>query len=178
MNIERSLTTFVQRAAFWLLALVVLSYTADLRALAEEEGPVTNVRVSKQGRINVFIEYDLLGDPDDLYTVSLRVKLASDTSFTYTPVNIIGDIGANVRPGKNRRISWRTSDEYIPALDREDVQFVVTAISMRPPGPGAELYIAGGAGVLGLALAIILLSSNKAEQEPVRSFPLPPGRPR
>lgn len=153
-------------------------YTIDVpKAFAGGDELVSNVRVSKQGRINVFIEYDLAGDPDELYTVSLRVKLASDTSFTYTPLNVIGDIGSNVRPGKNRRISWRTSDEYIPALDKPDVQFVVRAVAPQS-GPGSELYIAGGAGVLGLALAIILLSSNKAEQEPVRSFPLPPGRPR
>lgn len=179
MKGDGTVATLARKTGFWMLALIVLTYTTDVTTLAkDDEGPVSNVRVSKQGRINVFIEYDLAGDPDDLYTVSLRVKLASDTSFTYTPVNVIGDVGANVRPGKNRRISWRTSDEYIPALDREDVQFAVVAISSRPPGPGAELYIAGGAGVLGLALAIILLSSNKAEQQPVRSFPLPPGRPR
>jgi len=168
----------VRKAGLLLLIGAFSVYTTDVpMAFAGDDKLVSNVRVSKQGRINVFIEYDLAGDPDELYTVSLRVKLASDTSFTYTPLNVIGDIGANVRPGKNRRISWRTSDEYIPALDKPDVQFVVSAVAPRS-GPGSELYIAGGAGVLGLALAIILLSSNKAEQEPVRSFPLPPGRPR
>jgi hypothetical protein len=161
-----------------MLAVVFLTYAADVPALAGDDELISNVRVSKQGKINIFIEYDLAGDPDELYSVSLRVKLASDTSFTYTPINVIGDIGANVRPGKNRRISWRTSDEYIPALDKQDVQFVVTAVSPQTGGPSTELYIDGGAGVLGLALAIILLSSNKADQEPVRTYPLPPNRPR
>ena len=120
MKGDGTVATFARKAGFWMLALIVLTYTTDVPMLAkDEEGPVSNVRVSKQGKINVFIEYDLAGDPDELYTVSLRVKLASDTSFTYTPVNVIGDVGANVRPGKNRRISWRTSDEYIPALDRD-----------------------------------------------------------
>lgn len=172
------MVSFARKSSLMMLAVAFLVYAADVPALAGDDELISNVRVSKQGRINIFIEYDLAGDPDELYSVSLRVKLASDTSFTYTPINVIGDIGANVRPGKNRRISWRTSDEHIPALDKPDVQFVVTAVSPQGGGPSTELYIAGGAGVLGLALAIILLTSNKAEQEPVRTYPLPPNRPR
>ncbi len=172
------MVSIARKASLMALAVVFLLYATDVPAWAGDEELISNVRVSKQGRINIFIEYDLGGDPDELYAVSLRVKLASDTSFTYTPINVIGDIGANVRPGKNRRISWRTSDEYIPALDKQDVQFVVTAVSPSGGGPSTELYIAGGVGVLGVALAVILLSSNKAAQEPVRTYPLPPGRPR
>jgi hypothetical protein len=167
-----------------LLAFVFLTYTTNVFAFDEEEvdedNPVTNVRIERQGKLNIFIEYDLVGEPTDVYTVTLRVKLKSDSAFAYTPLNVIGDIGANIHPGKNKRISWRVADEYQPALDKVDVQFVVTAIAPEASGGAStELYIVGGAAVVGLAVAIAILSSGKTEDGTQQSvFPLPPGRPR
>lgn len=158
------------------LAVAFFCFAVDIPAFAAEENPVSNIRVDKQSRANVFIEYDLEGSDDDVYTISLSVRLASDTTYTYTPINVIGDIGANIRPGKNKRISWRVSDEYIPAFDKEDLEYIVRAYA-PPKSGGAELYIAGGVAVVGLALAIVLLSSNKTEGTTATEFPLPPGRP-
>jgi hypothetical protein len=167
------------------LACLFLLYATDLGvALSEDEGdednPIQNVRHERQGRMNIFIEYDLQGEPTDAYTVTLTLKVKSDSAFSYTPLHVIGDIGANIRPGKNKRVSWRIADEYQPELDKEDVQFVVAAIPPPSPGLGStELYIAGGAAVVGLAIAIAILSSGKVDEPPVNNaFPLPPGRPR
>ncbi len=163
-----------------ILAILVLIYTVQITAVAQEDdGPVSNVRPEKQGRVNVFIEYDLAGSPSDVYTVTLTVRLHSDTSFSYTPINVIGDIGANIRPGKNKRISWRISDEYVSAYDDvNDMKFVITAIPAESEGSGSGLYIAGGAVVAGLTIAIILLSSKKdVDAGKTNVFPQPPGRP-
>lgn len=167
-----------------MLAFIFLMYTTNIFAFADEEGdednPVTNVRLERQGKLNIFIEYDLAGEPTEVYTVTLRVKLKSDSTFAYTPLNVIGDIGANIKPGKNKRISWRVADEYRPELDQADVEFVVAAILPEEPSSGStELYIAGGAAVVGLAVAIAILSSGKTDEGSQQStFPLPPGRPR
>ncbi len=165
---------------FLVLAFLVYATHPGTAALEDDDdadNPVQRVRHEKQGKANVFIEYDLVGEPSDVYTITLTVKRKLDSTFTYTPLNVIGDIGANIRPGKNKRISWRLADEYRPELDKEDIVFAVKAIAPRSEGVSTELYIAGGAAVVGLALAIAILSSGKTE-EPVNSvFPRPPGRP-
>lgn len=157
-----------------------LLYAVNIPAFAEEDedGPVTNVRVTRQGKINIFLEYDLAGSPTDVFSVTLTVKVKSDSAFAYTPINVIGDIGTNIRPGSNKRISWRISDEYIPALDLDDVEYSITATPPPREGSTTELFIIGGAAVVGLTLAIAILSSNKAdEQQRSNVFPPPPGRP-
>jgi hypothetical protein len=160
-------------------------YTANFGAYAgdeeeqDEDNPVSNVRVTKQGKINIFFEYDLTGEPDETYTISLSVRLQSDTSYSYTPINVIGDIGSNIRPGKNKRISWRISDEDVSALDKQDVQFIIRGTAPKSEGGHTELYVVGGAAVVGLTLAIVLLSANKADDvQGSNVFPAPPGRPR
>ncbi|MBX2991693.1 MAG: hypothetical protein KF749_11065 [Bacteroidetes bacterium] len=163
-----------------LLATLFLIYTVQITTVAQEEdGPVSNIRPEKQGRVNVFLEYDLAGSPSDVYTVTLTIRLHSDTSYSYTPINVIGDIGANIRPGKNKRISWRISDEYVSAYDDvNDIRFVISAIPAESEGGNSGLYIAGGAVVAGLTLAIILLSSKKDDDAgKTNVFPQPPGRP-
>lgn len=175
---------FVERKTLHcLIAMLVLLYTTNVCALADEQdqdedNPVSNVRIDKQGKINIYFEYDLAGEEGDTYAVKLSVKVKSDTSYFYTPINVIGDIGSNIRPGKNKRISWRISDENVPALENADVDFVIEATAPQSEGGNTELFIAGGAAVVGLALAIVLLSSNKTEeQQKVNAFPIPPGRP-
>ncbi len=177
---------FVERKILHcLVAVFVFLYTTNVYAFAgdddeeNEDNPVSNVRINKQGKINIFIEYDLAGSGDEMYSVALAVRVKSDSTFSYTPINVIGDIGANIRPGKNKRISWRISDEYIPALDKDDVQFAIVATAPQVEGGNTGLYVAGGAAVVGLALAIVLLSSNKTGQDQqTNAFPLPYGRPR
>ncbi len=163
------------------LMVAFLLYSINVSAIAQdanEEFFVTNIRVERQGRINIFIEYDLLGSPDDLYAVSLTIQSKTDTTYSYTPLNVIGDIGPNIRPGKNKRISWRISDEYPAILSSAEVRFVIKAVPPKSSGGSTELFIAGGAAVVGVALAIVLLSSNKAGPGQVSNvFPTPPGRP-
>lgn len=163
------------------LMVVFLLYSINFNVFAQDETEeffVANIRVERQGRINIFIEYDLVGLPDDQYAISLTVQSKSDTTYLYTPLNVIGDIGPNIRPGNNKRISWRISDEYPAILSSADVRFVIKAIPPKSSGGSTELFIAGGAAVVGVALAIVLLSSNKAGPGQVSNvFPQPPGRP-
>ncbi len=160
--------------AFLAFSIQVVAFAGD-----DEDTYVTNVRVERQAKINVFIEFDLEGSADDLYTVSLTIKSKVDSAYSYTPINVIGDVGANIRPGKNKRISWRTSDEYPAVLATPNVEFVVKAVPPPTQGASTELFIAGGAAVVGVALAIVLLSSNKADPTQTNNeFPQPPGRPR
>ncbi len=158
-----------------------LLYSINLDVFAQDETEeffVTNVRVERQGRINIFIEYDLVGSADDLYSIALTIRSKSDTTYSYTPLNVIGDVGPNIRAGKNKRISWRISDEYPAILSSADVRFVIKAVPPKSSGGNTELFIAGGAAVVGVALAIVLLSSNKAGPGQVSNvFPDPPGRP-
>ncbi len=163
------------------LMVVFLLYTLNLTGFAQDDAEeffVANIRVERQGRINVFIEYDLVGQQDEMYSIFLTIRSKADTHYTYTPLNVIGDIGPNIRPGKNKRISWRISDEYPAILSSADVRFIIKAVPPKSSGGNTELFIAGGAAVVGVALAIVLLSSNKAGPGQVNNvFPQPPGRP-
>lgn len=165
----------------FILVVTLLLYSINVTVFAQdanEEFFVTNVRVERQGRINIFIEYDLGGSPDDQYAISLAIKSKSDSTYSYTPLNVIGDIGPNIRTGKNKRISWRISDEYPAILSSADVRFVIKAVPPKSSDGNTELFIAGGAAIVGVALAIVFLSSNKAGPGQVSNvFPPPPGRP-
>lgn len=165
------------------VAFVLLLVSVNLSAFAaegeREEGVISNVRVTWQGRENVFIEYDLVGLSEASYIVTLSVREASDSLRSYTPINLLGDIGANIRPGGNKHISWRLSDDEVTMLYKKDVKFLLRAVAPPEESGSTELYIAGGTAAAGLVLAIILLSSGKSQDTPGSSvFPLPPGRPR
>lgn len=170
----RKIPAFTLMVVFFLYSINVTVFAQE----TNEEFFVTNVRVERKGRMSVFIEYDLVGSPDDQYTISLTVKSKLDTTYSYTPLNVIGDVGPNIRAGKNRRISWGISDEYPTILSSTDVQFVIKAVAPTSSGSSTELLIAGGAAVVGVALAIVFLSSNKAGPGQTSNvFPPPPGRP-
>lgn len=175
--------SFFQGRKFPVCTLLVsfLLYSGNVTAFAQdanEEFFVTNVRVERHGRMNISIEYDLVGSPDEQYAISLTIRSKSDTIYSYTPLNVIGDIGPNIRTGKNKRIRWRISDEYPAILSSADVRFVIEVVPPKTSGGNTELFVAGGAAIVGVALAIMFLSSNKADPGQVSNvFPPPPGRP-
>jgi hypothetical protein len=164
-------------------AFLILLFSVNLSAFAaegeSEEGVISNVRVTWQGRESIFIEYDLVGLSEASYIVTLSVREASDSLHSYTPINLLGDIGANIRPGENKHISWRLTDDEAAMMYKKDVKFLLRAVAPPEETGNTELYIAGGTAAVGLVLAIVLLSSGKSQDTPGSSaFPLPPGRPR
>ncbi len=169
------------RVLHFVLAASILLTTVSVKAFAgEDEIKAANISFKVAGQV-VVIYYDLNASADQFYKVSLTLKKRFDTTFTYTPVDISGDVGPSVIPGENRIVTWKLADEFPKGLPGEDCFFVVGVESGTEAKAGISplIWIAGGAAVLGgVILAVVLKGSTTTPPAPpVVSFPNPPGRP-
>lgn len=164
---------------YLLAALMLLQVVPALARGSGDDPRVENVRVQPAGKI-VYIYYDLIGPPQQVYTVSVSLRSRRDSSYQYTPMNISGDVGSNVFSGMDWRVAWDASKEFPKGLKWEDYYFVVNARvyadQLHSGGISTELLVAGGAVVVGGVVALILLN-KKDETTPIQGFPAPPGRP-
>jgi hypothetical protein len=164
---------------YFLTALMLLQAVPALARGSSDDPKVENVRVQPAGKI-VYIYYDLIGPPQQVYTVSVSLRSRRDSSYQYTPMNISGDIGSNVFSGMDWRVAWDASKEFPKGLKWEDYYFVVNARvyadQLPSGGISTELLVAGGVAVVGGVVALILLN-KKDVTPPLQGFPPPPGRP-
>ena len=169
------------RLMHYVLAATLLICSLPLKAIAAgDDIKAGNISFKIAGQV-VVIYYDLNAPADQLYKVTLTLKKRFDATFTYTPVDISGDVGQSVVPGENRIITWKLADEFPKGLPGEDCFFVV---GVEPGAPaGFEItplmWIAGGAAVVGGVLLAVLLKADKTVPPlpPTPGFPSPPGRP-
>ena len=165
-----------------LLAGVLAGELVPLAALARpaETSRIENIRVQINGRSSVYIDYDLIGPTDQTFRVALTMKKMSDSSFTYVPQNVAGDIGPNVFPGRNNRIVWSVGKEFPDGIREGEYYFVFSVESDKESSGGIStpVLIIGGAAVVGGILALVL---SKGGSSPggggTSTFPVPPGRP-
>ena len=65
----------------------------------------------------LFVQYDLVNkDPSDVFHVWLEITRRNDIPVTATAVK--GEVGGNIRPGINKKITWVPADDAI-FLDEE-----------------------------------------------------------
>jgi len=166
----------------YLLAGLMFAEAVPIVALAQQAqtGRIENVRVQINGRSSVYIDYDLVGPTDRVYKVTVTMKKESDSTFSYVPQNMAGDIGATVFPGRNNRIVWSLAKEFPEGIKEGEFYFLFTVDEELPSsGVGTPLLIAGGAALVGGILALLLVS-KKGTDGPggVPGFPTPPDRPK
>ena len=169
------------RGLHFILAASILLTTVSVKAFAgEDEIKAANISFKVAGQV-VVIYYDLNASADQFYKVSLTLRKRFDSTFTYTPVDISGDVGPSVIPGENRIVTWKLADEFPKGLPGEDCFFVIGVESGSEAKTGISplIWIAGGAAVVGgVILAVVLKgSSTPTPVPPVNNFPNPPGRP-
>jgi hypothetical protein len=160
-----------------MLVLLMALQLIPLPLLANEERTaIENVRFEVAGEL-VYVHYDLVGPADQIHKISVALFRESDRLFVYYPVNITGDVGTIVFPGKGRRITWDFTKEFPEGLTGEDYYFVVETEVEEKEGISSLVWIGGGVAVAGV-LAIVLLSGGDSSTPPVTTgFPAPPGRP-
>jgi hypothetical protein len=137
-------------------------------------GRVENVSFEQipGGVINIF--YDLISDsPDGVFSITVKASDDGGKTFNLTPSAITGDV-ANVRPGRQKKIVWRSGQD-VAVLKFGDLKFDVVATAgtvtpapeaaaqAPPPSGGSNMkwilpIAAGGAGA-----AAFLLLRNKEE---------------
>ena len=163
-----------------ILVGVMLLEAAPLWALGDQDVPrIENVRVQTTGPM-VYIYYDLIGPPQQVYNVTVTVRSRTDSTFQFSPLNLSGDVGTNVFSGVDWRIAWNYSKELSEGL-KEDYYFVVSAKiysdQIESTGLSTELWIAGGAAAAGVLALLIFKKKSETVIPPAGSFPSPPGRP-
>jgi hypothetical protein len=165
------------RAIRWVLAAALLLPAMPLIGRADDElTSVENVRFEVVGEL-VYIYYDLLGPENTVHGVRISLLRETDVTFSYRPVNIVGDVGTIVFPGERRRITWDFTKEFPEGLTGSDYYFVVEAEAVQEERINPIVWIGGGAAV-GIGLLVFLLSGGSEEPPPPSpGFPAPVGRP-
>ena len=156
------------------VVVMLVLFSVDTRALAADD----DYRVTKldwyAGRDEVVIMYDLQGDPDATYEVSLVLLRENDKEFSFTPWLVKGDIGKGDFAGRGNTIRWSYKNDFLSGLNETDYYFEIRVERIRP---FPWLVVGGGAAV---GVVAYLLASSKSESngsQATSGLPYPPTRP-
>ncbi len=129
---------------------------------------------------DVIINYDLMGLPNQKYKVTVELRRGSDSSFSYVPKILSGDVGVGKFAGKGREIIWDFNQEFPDGLPGKDYYFVVSAQKISSSPPILTWIGMGAAAVAATATYLIISKKNGslASGSSGVSFPPPPGRPK
>lgn len=121
---------------------------------------VKNVRfVDKDKTIVVY--YDLVGNFKKKYAVSLSLSDDFGKTFKIKPVSVAGELGKNIKTGRNKKIYWSVKNDYPEGLSGEGFVFAVEA-QLQKGGWKWSYYALGTVSVVGGVLYFITLK-KKAE---------------
>lgn len=159
------------------LTVIILFLLINGSAYSQERISTT-FEASPDGKI--FIYYQLNGDPEKEYDISVVLKRSSVPSFELTPSDLSGNVGkGKYGDGTKKTIIWNLKPEEKAILNGEDFYFVVNADEVKSGG-GIPWYVfVGGAALAGGTAAVLLLNkkSDSGTTTTTESFPTPPGRP-
>ncbi|MFI5236317.1 MAG: hypothetical protein ACHQLA_00085 [Ignavibacteriales bacterium] len=147
----------------------------------DKEGDIAeNVKFTVINK-KIYINYDLPGNSNQLYDVSLILKRISNSEAVYEPITVSGDIGEGRHGGKNKLITWDMQKDFPGGLSGEDFYFVVRAEKITEE---SNLLMWAGIGLATVAAVVTYVvvggaETESSEQDPggSGSFPPPPGRP-
>jgi len=126
--------------------------------IAAQDFSVRNVRFEQRGE-GIVVHYDLIGDRNRKYKISLSLSDDFGKTFRIIPQTVVGGIGNNVRPGRNKQITWYLKRDIPEGLQGEGFVFAVDAELQKS---GSKLpYILLGAGVVGGIVYFVTKSNGK-----------------
>lgn len=103
---------------FFLLVFCFQVKTQDLQ--------VKNVHfVDKQNVIAVY--YDLIGNYENKFQISLSLSNDFGKNFEINPISLKGEVGKNIKPGKNKEIFWDIKKDFPNGLSGDGFVFAVDA---------------------------------------------------
>jgi len=137
--------------------LIVFLMVSVVRA---QELKVQNVHFEDKGE-TVTVMYDLQGNPEKKYEVSVALSHDQGKSFSIYPQRLSGDVGRNVKPGKNKEIVWKLEDDYPFGLVGDAFVFAVTAQTQKSRISRLPYYVLGA----GLVGGIVYYSTRKSPRE-------------
>ena len=157
-------------------ALALLTQGAAGIAISQVKAKVENVHYDVANNLAV-IHYDFIGGGSEKYRIDLFLRSEKDSTFSYRPKNVHGDVGEGSHEGKDRKIVWDMKGEFAQGIEGSDYFFEVRAERVSS-SVDALVWIGAGVAVLGTIAALHFLGSGADESPAAQSqFPSPPGRP-
>ena len=168
---------FISPVKFSLMLILITVHAVFSQSVSNKSGEdnVENVHYTvSNGKI--LVSYDLLGNSDKLYNVSLTLRKATNKSFVYIPKTVSGDIGEGHFAGKDKGIIWEIKNDFPNGISGDDFYFIVQAAKVEE---GTNILMWTGIGIAAVAAAVtyLITGSTKDTNNPKSSFPPPPGRP-
>jgi len=123
----------------------------------------------------IIVYYDLAGDKDEDYNVSIVLRREEYSGFQIVPKSVTGDVGEGKFAGKKKKIIWDVTKDYHIDPEITDYYFEV---KVKEISGGIAWYYYVLAAVVGGATAAVLIGGDE-EQPPVAQNPIgaPPIRP-
>ncbi len=138
-----------------------------------QETKVTNVNFELKNN-NVFIYYDLEGDKDAEYNVSVTLRREEISGYIFVPTNLSGDVGEGKFVGKGRTIIWEVHKDFHIDEEVTDYYFEVKA---EKAGGSSWYYYVGGAVIAGGVAALLLVGGEENGEVTQTAIKPPPIRP-
>jgi tetratricopeptide (TPR) repeat protein len=101
--------------------LIYLSFTCIAQA-------VSNIHFEKTGKL-IDVYYDLLPVDDNVYTVRIFCNNDNWEVWGSPLVKVTGEIGANVKPGYNKKVTWDVLSEQDKLVG--DIKFKLEAVAIN-----------------------------------------------
>jgi hypothetical protein len=173
MRISRMGTLARPKLRVFLTPLTLFLLNLPLVA-QDRPGRIENARWGVSGDV-VVITFDLVGNSDLTYDVSITLTRESDKNFKIVPASVTGSIGKGKHAGLRREIRWDFKKDVPQGFSGEDYAFMFSIQIIREEeGSNLLYYLAGGALVAGGAAVFLLSSSKSAEASATAGLPNPP----
>ena len=140
-------------------ALLILSFFTS--PSFSQQLKVENVSFESVGNI-VKIKYDLSGNYNKKYKISIRLSNDNGISYNIHPKTTTGDLGKNITPGKNKQIEWHIYKDFPKGLAGDKFVFAVDAELQK--GRKWPFYLLGTGVAAGAA--VLYLSQQAKEEDP------------
>jgi hypothetical protein len=123
-------------------------------------GPAVNLSSVVRGGV-VVVSYDLMStDPNAVFSVALEASSDGGKTYTVHPRTVKGDVGAAVRPGTGKQITWEAARD-VESLEVDRFRYRVNATA--PTGRAAatttgnqpSMVKSGGKGRLWTAIGLM-----------------------
>jgi len=129
-----------------------LMFTFALSVISAPFG-VSHITFEDQGE-TIVIRYDLDGEAGQKYKIKLSLEDENGRNYPLGKNALTGDVGKNVLPGTNKKVTWQMLKDYPSGLEGEGFMFSVEAVPQKKAGK-AWLYVVGGAAVAGGAVMLL-----------------------
>lgn len=166
---------FMRIGTLSILLFLLSAQPGNSQSISDKNDIVKNVKYTVTNG-TVYITYDLSGNEEQLFAISLILKKADYKNFTYLPKTVTGDIGDDQTAGKNKEIIWELRNDFPEGLSGEDYYFIVQAEEVDG---SANILTWAGIGIAAAVAAVtyIIVGNGNSSENSSNSFPSPPGRP-